>query len=246
MGWEMIFYAFGAIGIVWCATWAWVVKDSPEEDRRITDSELEYLRTAIGVTNEESVMSPPWKAMMTSLPVWAIIVAHFAENWGFYTLLTGMPTFMKDVLGYKLDQAGFLAAFPYLLMAGIVQSAGVLADFARTKGRLNTTQVRKLFTCGSYACQFFFMSLTALFMTSGGAVTCISLSLGCGGFAWAGFSVNHLDIAPQYAAILMGVSNTLGTIPGIIASGERQEWSKIDHDQDGELTTETESIIPDQ
>ena len=88
------------------------------------------------------------------------------------------------MLGYKLDQAGFLAAFPYLLMAGIVQSAGVLADFARTKGRLTTTQVRKLFTCGSYACQFIFMSLTALFMTSaggGGAVTCISLSLGCGG-----------------------------------------------------------------
>ena len=95
------------------------------------------------------------------------------------------------------------------------------------------------------------------------------------GFAWAGFSVNHLDIAPQYAAILMGVSNTLGTIPGIIspsitgylvedksveawqhvfiitafiyalgaifygifASGERQEWSKIDQDQDGELVS---------
>ena len=44
------------------------------------------------------------------------------------------------MLGYKLDQAGFLAAFPYLLMAGIVQSAGVLADYARTKGRMTTTQ----------------------------------------------------------------------------------------------------------
>ena len=149
-------------------------------------------------------MSPPWKSMMTSKPVWAIIVAHFAENWGFYTLLTGMPTFMKDVLGknipfsifqglifkvrhflpqigYKLDQAGFLAAFPYLLMAGIVQSAGVLADYARTKGRLSTTAVRKLFTCGSYSCQFIFMSLAALFMNRGGSITCISLSLGCGG-----------------------------------------------------------------
>ena len=90
------------------------------------------------------------------------------------------------------------------------------------------------------------------------------------GFAWAGFSVNHLDIAPQYAAILMGVSNTLGTIPGIIspsitgyltedksianwqhvfiitafiyaigaifygifASGDRQEWSKIDQEEE--------------
>ena len=82
--------------------------------------------------------------------------------------------------------------------------------------------------------------------------------------------MNHLDVAPQYAAILMGISNTLGTIPGIIspsitgylvedksvdswqhvfiitafvyalgaifygifASGERQEWSKIDRDEE--------------
>ena len=26
VGWEMIFYVFGAIGIVWCIAWAWVVK----------------------------------------------------------------------------------------------------------------------------------------------------------------------------------------------------------------------------
>jgi len=266
INWESIFYVFGTLGLVWCATWWWVARDSPEEDRNITDAELEYLRTAIGVSNEESVMAPPWKAMFTSRAVWAIILAHFAENWGFYTLLTGLPMFMRDVLDYRIDKAGFLAAFPYLLMALIVQSAGVLADYARTKGRLTTTQVRKIFTCSSYVCQTVFMTATALFMFRGAAITCISLSLGCGGFAWAGFSINHLDIAPQYAAILMGISNTIGTIPGIIspvitgfivqdgthsewqvvflitavvylcgaiayglmASGERQDWSRIE------------------
>ncbi len=235
LGWESIFYVFGGLGVAWCVAWWWVVRDSPEEDRKITDEELEYLRTAIGVSTQESLMTPPWKKMLTSRPVWAIIIAHFAENWGFYTLLTGLPMFMRgkkcgptfisnkqvnnhsgiymlqllvmmtllfspsssDVLKYKLDQAGFLAAFPYLLMACIVQSAGVLADLARTRGRLSTTQVRKLFTCGSYLCQTIFMSLTALLMFRGAAITCISLSLGCGGFAWAGFSINHLDIAPQ-------------------------------------------------
>ena len=49
-------------------------------------------------------MTPPWKRMLTSKAVWAIILAHFAENWGFYTLLTGLPMFMRDVLQYKLDQ----------------------------------------------------------------------------------------------------------------------------------------------
>jgi hypothetical protein len=31
-----------------------------------------------------------------------------------------------------------------------------------------------------------------------------------------GFNVNHLDIAPRYASILMGMSNGIGTIAGLI------------------------------
>jgi hypothetical protein len=33
----------------------------------------------------------------------------------------------------------------------------------------------------------------------------------------SGFMVNHLDIAPQYAGVLMGITNTFGTIPGFFA-----------------------------
>jgi ACS family sodium-dependent inorganic phosphate cotransporter len=31
------------------------------------------------------------------------------------------------------------------------------------------------------------------------------------------FSVNHLDLAPQHASVLMGLSNTVATLPGIIS-----------------------------
>lgn len=31
------------------------------------------------------------------------------------------------------------------------------------------------------------------------------------------FSVNHLDVAPQYASVLMGIGNTFATLPGIIS-----------------------------
>ena len=34
--------------------------------------------------------------------------------------------------------------------------------------------------------------------------------------SYAGFNVNHLDIAPRYASILMGMSNGVGTIAGIV------------------------------
>ena len=53
------------------------------------------------------------------------------------------------------------------------------------------------------------MTLTAALMKRGWAITCISLSLGCGGFAWAGFSINHLDIAPQVYLCYITLNNKL-------------------------------------
>lgn len=35
-------------------------------------------------------------------------------------------------------------------------------------------------------------------------------------FIAAGFNVNHLDIAPRYASILMGISNGVGTLSGMV------------------------------
>lgn len=46
----------------------------------------------------------PWGAIVTSIPLWAIVVAHFSYNWTFYTLLTLLPTYMNDVLGFSIQQ----------------------------------------------------------------------------------------------------------------------------------------------
>jgi hypothetical protein len=45
--------------------------------------------------------SKPWKSILTSLPVWAILVASATGNYGAYMLLTQMPTYLEEVL--KLD-----------------------------------------------------------------------------------------------------------------------------------------------
>uniref|UniRef100_A0A161MAH9 Sialin isoform x1 n=1 Tax=Triatoma infestans TaxID=30076 RepID=A0A161MAH9_TRIIF len=61
------------------------------------------------------------------MPVWAIVFAHFCRKFGgFYTLLTQLPTFMKDTLNYDLQKAGFLSSAPYLVMTIIMQFAGLL------------------------------------------------------------------------------------------------------------------------
>ena len=52
--------------------------------------------------------------------------------------------------------------------------------------------------------------------TTATAVTFVTLAVGLNGLTTAGYSVNHLDIAPRFAGILMGITNMAGTIPGIV------------------------------
>ncbi|UYV71568.1 hypothetical protein LAZ67_8003711 [Cordylochernes scorpioides] len=193
--------------------------------------------------------------MLTSLPVLAIIVAHFTENWGFYTMLTELPTFLGNVMHYDIvrsemcAQASLLSAIPYLVVSFTVPLGGQLADFIRRRGYLSTTAVRKLFTCGAFLSQALFMTLAAVSSTPTGVIVCLVLAVGLGGLSSSGFSVNHLDVAPrvlhglpyfflvyncfnltnddifalkntkrfQFAGVLMGISNCIATIPGIIS-----------------------------
>jgi ACS family sodium-dependent inorganic phosphate cotransporter len=48
------------------------------------------------------------------------------------------------------------------------------------------------------------------------AITIMTLGNAVGAFVTGGFAVNHMDIAPRHAGTLMGITNTAGTIPGII------------------------------
>ncbi|XP_013178070.1 PREDICTED: vesicular glutamate transporter 1 isoform X1 [Papilio xuthus] len=217
-GWPGIFYVFGILGLVWTTIWWLVVKESPEKDPHITAAELKYIQESRGTqTVEGAQLRHPWCAMLTSPPVWAIVVAHFSENWGFYTLLTFLPTFMKDVFKFETSSAGWVSALPYLAMALVLQVAGHLSDWLLRRGTFSRTNIRKIFNCGAFLSQTIFMVAAAYSSNVVACVVFLTIAVGLGGFAWSGFSVNHLDIAPPHASVLMGLSNTVATLPGIIS-----------------------------
>lgn len=100
-------------------------------------------------------------------------------------------------------------------MGIVVLCGGQLADNLRASGRMTTTGVRKLFNCGGFGGEAFFMLFVAYTRNEKIALISLVLAVGCSGFAISGFNVNHLDIAPRYAAILMGFSNGIGTLAGL-------------------------------
>ena len=116
------------------------------------------------------------------------------------------------------SQAGIVGAIPHLVMAFIVPVGGWLADNLRRKKILSPTNVRKVMNCGGFGTEAFFLLVLSYTKTKIDNVMALIIAVGASGFAISGFNVNHLDIAPRYASILMGITNSCGTLSGILVS----------------------------
>jgi len=60
-----------------------------------------------GINVQEKELSIPWKAIVTSVPLWAIAIAQCSQAWGFYTLLTELPTYLKQILHFDIKTVSF-------------------------------------------------------------------------------------------------------------------------------------------
>ncbi|KAJ6646669.1 Vesicular glutamate transporter 1, partial [Pseudolycoriella hygida] len=215
-GWKSIFYVFGVFGVVWHILWMIVVRSAPHKDPFISKDELQYIENTVSVEKKGKRVIP-WKSLLTSKPVIAITAAQFALSWGFNTMIAQMPTFLSDFLHYDLGSSGFLSGAPHLAMGILVTLAGYLADHLINKKLLTTTQVRKYFVCGSSIIQTICMFGTGYLIDPVWSVIFIIIGVGVGGFTTAGYSVNALDIAPECATIILGFSNTVACLTGIVS-----------------------------
>ncbi|VDP32477.1 unnamed protein product, partial [Soboliphyme baturini] len=223
-GWSMPFYVYGICGGIWFIFWYVLIFETPAKHPTITMQERAHIENAIGRTSSKPVKfsNVPWKEIFKSKCVWAILVANFCRSWTFYLLLISQLSYMKEVLSMEIEhvrhlvESGLLASLPHIAMSIVVLAGGQLADSLRSHKLLSTTAVRKLFNCGGFGMEAVFLICCAYVRNPVAAVTCLILAVGFSGFAISGFNVNHLDIAPRYASILMGMSNGIGTFAGMI------------------------------
>ena len=213
LGWEWAFYLFGLFGLIWFAIWQVRIGRSPTEQPGITDTELATIRA--GTEAEGTSTAPPWGKLLTNMPVWAIIVAHFCNNWSLYVLLSWLPTFVNKGLGVDYEAVGIFAMMPHIASFIFLNVAGYTAD-RMTKSGMDITFVRKLMMTIGFGGISASLLIVGQVETAWLAIAIMSAGSALGAFVTGGFSVNHMDVAPRHAGTLMGLTNTAGTIPGII------------------------------
>ncbi|KAG0717344.1 putative inorganic phosphate cotransporter [Chionoecetes opilio] len=298
-GWRWVFYVQAGMALVWCLAWFLVVADSPHVDTRITKAERDYIVAAIGDTKKRKAPPVPVRSALSSVPFWAILLSNMGSNWGFYTLLTELPLYMKNMLVQDIKSNATLSALPYLGMWIFSLVVSKVGDTLIKKEIASTTIVRKTAntillyikmsapsrkgvssrkgmklkslslqekvkvlarmdagaSMRAICAEFDIKSSTFCPFTAqvGPAVCLLAITLvQCNrvatialffvavtfqGGIYTGFMVNHIDIAPNFAGTLFGITNAFATIPswvgpmttGALTKGQQnfEQWNKV-------------------
>ena len=220
LGWRQSFFVFGAVGVIWCVFWLRWFKDDPSEHASVNREELEVIRSGLGRAEHARMR---WSELL-NLNLLLICLMYFAMGYTLYFNLTWLPTYLREVRGFSVQQAANLAGGVLLTGAIMTWVGGRLTDrLVKTHGLkigrsvgVITLPVSALLLIG--AAQTSSATAAAILLAATLGVADIGVSS-----CWA---MCH-DVGGENAGVVTGCMNTFGNIGGAISPlvvGYAVEW----------------------
>lgn len=217
-GWPSIFYVFGGLGTVWSLVFLWLVHEDPDSHPTITPDERRYIVRSIWGTSGVVVPVVPWLQILLSPAAWAVLFAHMGQNYGYETLMTELPTFMKQVLHFDIKSNGTYSSLPYLAMWIFSNMTSCVADKMIQSRNYSHAFTRKMAnSVGQFGPAVALIAASYTGCNPHLTVAILTAGVGMNGAIYSGFKVNHLDISPRFAGVLMSVTNCLANLAGLLA-----------------------------
>lgn len=215
MGWPGLSYVSAAIGLVWCVLWLVFAYNNPNESRFITEAEKLYIQESLTRSSDyhTKTIPTPWKAIACSVPFAASVIARCSEIWGYSTMQHQIPSYLNGVFQMDIKNNSLFSALPFLAMWMGAYLFAFFADVIQSKKLLSLTALRRtvntistwLPAAGLVAIGFLDASRQTL------AIVLMTISVGINSGSVIGVALNTIDLSPNHAGILMGISNTLAS-----------------------------------
>jgi sugar phosphate permease len=221
LGWRSVFYICGAVGIVWALWWYLSYRNTPEEHGLVNKAELEQIRGldekgAINQTPIEQKAEVPWKELLRSGNMWAIMCAYFTYVYCLWIFLSWLPSYLVEFRHFTLLKVGVFASLP--LWAGVVGDTvgGLATDWLlRRTGNARFAR-RAVAITGLLGCAVFIVpaALTEDAYTAVACLTGAMFFLECTiGPSWA----VPMDTGGKYSGTVSGMMNMAGNIGGALS-----------------------------
>ncbi|CAN7001723.1 unnamed protein product [Brassica oleracea var. botrytis] len=112
---ESVFLAEALAGGIWSLLWIRYATDPPRSEHpKAAAAGFGGALLPTNVNHHHKVTHIPWKKIMFSLPVWAIVVNNFTFHYALYVLMNWLPTYFELGLQVSLQGMDSSKMMPYL------------------------------------------------------------------------------------------------------------------------------------
>jgi MFS family permease len=211
IGWRLAFVVFGAIGVVWCVFWNRWFKDDPATHPAVNPAELRAIQEGLPPRTRQPAFG--WQQLL-SRNVVLLCLMYFTMPYTLYFNITWLPTYLKEVRGFTVQEAGYIA--------GVVLLCGAIGSWLG--GRITDVLVRRYGVRAGRSLGAVTLPLSGLLLLAAAliqdpvaaaallALTLLVADL-CVSACW---SMCH-DIGGARAGTVAGAMNTVGNIGGAIS-----------------------------
>jgi MFS transporter, ACS family, hexuronate transporter len=226
LGWKVMFFILGSLGITWAVVWWFVFRDYPENCRQVSETELTHIREGVTVARDKSdsqmrhhdltMGGTTWKFMLLNPALMANNIAFFAFGYLLFFALTWLPGYLEHTYAVKLKEVGLFLIAPWLTASILLPLAGYLSDAIWKKtGSVRKSRSHMIWICqlASALCFIPVVMVHSLPV----ALTFISLGIGLGLMPNAAFYAINSDLARDRAATSLGIMDCFFALAGIMA-----------------------------
>eukprot|EP00039_Didymoeca_costata_P011376 m.159502 g.159502 ORF g.159502 m.159502 type:complete len:443 (+) comp15154_c0_seq1:228-1556(+) len=223
--WRAAFLLYGSVGLIWVGIAFMILRRNPR-DTAISNTELTYIESfkskdsSTAATVKGLTVEPPTVSeLLTSYPFLSIMVIHFAYNWGWYIILSWIPTYFTTTAGISTKDLGFFGMLPFIAMWILDVSWGNWID-SKLEGGMSTRDARVLSAAVHQLGPAAVLAYISFFPPKSGdqAVIFLTICVALKGSAHSSYWANVMDIAPSSCAVLLGLSNTVASFAGILGN----------------------------
>lgn len=217
LGWRGIFLLFGLLGFVWAALWLRWFRDRPEDHPEVNAAERAHIaRGVVGERGAAAAGQPSlWRAILGSRNVWLLCVVAFANGYGFYFVITWLPTFL-GTLGFSKGTLAFYAGLPMILAVPADLLGGVTTDYLARRFGLRLGRA----LAGGWA---YAVAAAAMFAATGIVesqhlkAVLLATAGGASMFALAASWATCIEIGEAQSGLVSATMNTVGQIGGMLS-----------------------------
>ncbi len=215
-GWRMLFFVFGAIGIVFGALWYLVYRD-PRESRRVNQAELDLIAAGGGLSGGAVTTPFRWKdvgALLKRRQVLGASIGQFCGNSTLVFFLTWFPSYLATERGMVWLKSGFAASLPYIAASFGVLIGGAVSDLLiRRTGSATLGRKLPIVTGLLLTATMIFANYTS---SNAWVIAIMSLAFFGQGMVNLGWTL-IADVAPRsMVGLTGGVFNLCANLAGIV------------------------------